>query len=57
MTQYKIDELKRRMYNHTVLNDTALVIITAGELSELLELAQQQIDHTCQVYYPIDIDT
>lgn len=56
MTQDKLDDLKKRMHNHTVINDTAVVILTANELHELIELAYKQLDHNCQVYYPVDMN-
>lgn len=40
MTKDKLEELRRRMINHTNINDIAVVLLTAKELEELLYLAE-----------------
>jgi hypothetical protein len=37
MTREKLTELRERMKNHKVVNDTAVVELTAKELQELLD--------------------
>jgi succinate dehydrogenase/fumarate reductase flavoprotein subunit len=40
MTYDKLQELKERMRKHKVINDVAIVELTAKELNDLLELAE-----------------
>ena len=40
MTQKKINDLRQRMIHHAVVNDTAVVVVTAAELDELLNIAE-----------------
>jgi hypothetical protein len=44
MTREKLQELRQRMLNHKVVNDTAMVELTAKELDELLNLAEEGAD-------------
>jgi hypothetical protein len=38
MTKDELQNLKDRMHKHTVVNDTALVIVSAKELDDLIEM-------------------
>jgi len=40
MTRKKLAELRQRMLRHTEVEGTAVVILTAKELQELLDLAE-----------------
>jgi hypothetical protein len=43
MDKDKLQELRSRMFNHQVVNDRAVVVLTAAELSDLLNLAEQAL--------------
>jgi hypothetical protein len=49
MTKGKLEELRKRMVNHTVINDTAVVLLTAKELEDLLYLAECGLDNVDDV--------
>jgi hypothetical protein len=56
MTKEELQNLKDRMHKHTVVNDTALVIVSAQELEELIEnyeLAQVLIEEKLGVLPPL----
>jgi hypothetical protein len=44
MKRKKFEELQQRMTRHAVVNDTAVVVLTAKELYDLLELARPHIE-------------
>ena len=41
ITQEKIKELRRRMRSHTNVKDIAVVVLTAKELQELLDVVEE----------------
>lgn len=41
MTKEKLQELRQRMIHHKVVNDVAVVELTAQELGELLDFADE----------------
>lgn len=43
MTPEKIDQLRLRMQKHSVVADVAVVVLTAKELEDLLNLAEKQL--------------
>ena len=53
MDQAKIDELRQRMLHHKVVNDQAVVEVTAAELEELLYLAEKGINAMWVEYPPM----
>jgi hypothetical protein len=44
MSRDKIKELRQRMLEHKVVDDKAVVEITARELQELLDMAEEYLD-------------
>ena len=44
ITKEKIKELRKRMVDHRVMNDAAMVELSAHELKELLDIAEERIE-------------
>ena len=42
MTKAKLKELRDRMIHHSVVNETAVVVLTARELEELLDTVEKK---------------
>jgi hypothetical protein len=52
MTRAKLVELRQRMMNHDVEDDTAIVKLTAKELDELLDYVQKlEVDLALMKYW------
>lgn len=49
MTREKLQDLRHRMMHHTVICDTAVVILTAKELQELIDTAEKLIELKAQL--------
>lgn len=41
ITKEKFEELRQRMVNHKIINDTAIVELTAKELEDLLNMIEE----------------
>jgi hypothetical protein len=41
MTKEKLEDLRRRMRSHTDVKDIAVCVLTARELEELLDIAEE----------------
>lgn len=49
MTRKQLAALRARMHSHTVVNDIAIVAITARELQELLDFCDETLNRVCPV--------